>query len=186
MDWPEAVRISGLEVATLQLRFSASAPARDAPKPPAVQVDEFKLWKVLQAERETAAGLAMWLAWQLGLQAQEMIALTWEQVDLEKGFLHLPDREILLASAVRRLTDQKRLIRVGGKYYLPGTVVPPQRQEAAVLEYLEREGFAYRQDVFDEKHNPGEFSSPGFAHRFPPLGEPTLKGGVDLWNLWII
>ena len=70
MDWPEAARISGVEVATLQLRFSASAPARKAPKPPPVQVDEFKLWKVLQAERETAAGLAMWLGWQLGLQAQ--------------------------------------------------------------------------------------------------------------------
>ena len=27
------------------------------------------------------------------------------------------------------------------------SVVPPERQEAAVLEYLEREGFAYRQDV---------------------------------------
>ena len=26
---------------------------------------------------------------------------------------------------------------------------PPERQEAAVLEYLEREGFAYRQDVVD-------------------------------------
>ena len=25
----------------------------------------------------------MWLAWQLGLQAQEMASLTWEQVDLE-------------------------------------------------------------------------------------------------------
>ena len=33
MDWPEVARISGVEVATLQLRFSASAPARKAPKP---------------------------------------------------------------------------------------------------------------------------------------------------------
>lgn len=250
MDWPEAARISGVEVATLQLRFSASAPARNAPKPPAVQVDEFKLWKVLQAERETAAGLAMWLAWQLGLQAQEIIALTWEQVDFEKGFLRLPDREILLTSAVRRLleeerdrrtpgedphvlltersrrpldlprlsrltraalirggleraslrdlkrddgretedalilqrvlergfvarsdvsellslsktatyarlrrlTDQKRLIRVGGKYYLPGTVVPPERHREAIVGYLSQEGFAYRQDIVDLLH----------------------------------
>ena len=57
MDWPEAARVSGVEVATLQLRFSASAPARKAPKSPAAQVDEFKLWKLLQAERDTAAGL---------------------------------------------------------------------------------------------------------------------------------
>ena len=36
---------------------------------------------------------------------------------------------------------------MGARYYLPESVVPPQRQEAAVLEYLAREGFAYRQDV---------------------------------------
>lgn len=247
MDWPEAARISGVEVATLQLRFSASAPARKAPKLPPAQVDEFKLWKLLQAERSSAAGLAMWLAWQLGLQAQEMIALTWDQVDLEKGVLRLPDREVLLTSALRRLleeerrrrspsedphlllteqsrkpldlprlsrltraalirgglervtlrdlrkddgreaetnlilqqvaergsvsrgevsellgfsktatyarlrrlTDQRRLIRVGGKYYLPGTVVPPERHRAAIREYLSEAGFAYRQDIVD-------------------------------------
>ena len=108
MDWPEAARISGVEVATLQLRFSASAPARKAPKLPPAQVDEFKLWKLLQAERSSAAGLAMWLAWQLGLQAQEMIALTWVQVDLEKGVLRLPDREVLLTSALRRLLEEER------------------------------------------------------------------------------
>ncbi len=250
MDWPEAARISGVEVATLQLRFSASAPARKAPKPPPVQVDEFKLWKVLQAERETAAGLAMWLGWQLGLQAQEMIALTWDQVDFEEGLLRLPDREVVLTSAVRRLLEEERqrrkpgedahvlltersrkpldlprlsrltrtalirggleratlrdlkrddgrdaedeqvlqrvleqgfvsrgdvsdllglsktatyarlrrltelgkLVRVGGKYYLPGTVIPPEQHREAILGYLAQAGFAYRQDIVDLLH----------------------------------
>ena len=251
MDWPEAARISGVEVATLQLRFSASAPARKtAPQPATVQVDEFKLWKVLQAERGTAAGLAMWLAWQLGLQAQEMIALTWEQVDFDAGMVRLPGREVSLTSAVRRLleeernrrpaeedghvllteqsrrpldlprlsritraalirgglervslrdlrrddsreteeqrilqqvlekgfvgrnvvsellgfskpatyarlrrlTEQKRLVRVGSKYYLPGTVVPPELHREAIREYLAQAGFAYRQDIVDLLH----------------------------------
>lgn len=107
MDWPEAARISGVEVATLQIRFSASAPARKAPKPPPAQVDEFKLWKLLQAERDTAAGLAMWLGWQLGLQAQEMIALTWEQVDFQEDVLRLPDRDVPLTSAVRRILEEE-------------------------------------------------------------------------------
>lgn len=250
MDWPEAARISGVEVATLQLRFSASAPARKAPKPSHVQVDEFKLWKVLQAERETAAGLAMWLGWQLGLQAQEMIALTWEQVDFENSLIRLPDREVSLTSAIRRLleeerqrrepgedphvllteqsrkpldlprlsrltraalirgglertslrdlrkddsremederilqkvlelgcvsrgdvsellefsktatysrlrrlTEQGRLVRVGSKYYLPGTVVPPEKHREAIAAYLAQAGFAYRQDIVDLLH----------------------------------
>ena len=250
MDWPEAARISGVEVATLQLRFSASEPARKGPKSPPAQVDEFKLWKVLQAERGTAAGLAMWLGWQLGLQAQEMIALTWEQVDFKEGILRLPEREVPLTSAVRRLleeeqhrrgpeedphilltelsrkpldlprlsrltraalirgglervalrdlkkddsrenedeqilqralergsisrgdvsellglsktaaytrlrrlTEQRRLVRVGGKYYPPGTVVPPERHREAIVEYLAQAGFAYRQDIVDLLH----------------------------------
>ena len=250
MDWPEAARVSGVEVATLQLRFSSSAPAKKEPKPPLVQVDEFKLWKVLQAERGTAAGLAMWLGWQLGLQAQEMISLTWEQVDFEEGLLRLPDREVPLTSAVRRLLEEERqrrkpgedphvlltersrkpldlprlsrltrtvlirgglervtlrdlrrddnrdaedervlqrvleqgfvsrgdvsellslsktatyarlrrltelgkLVRVGGKYYLPGTVIPPEQHREAILGYLAQAGFAYRQDIVDLLH----------------------------------
>lgn len=250
MDWPEAARISGVEIATLQLRFSASAPVRKAPKSPPAQVDEFKLWKVLQAERSTAAGLALWLGWQLGLQAQEMIALTWDQVDFNESLLRLPDREVVMTSAVRRLLEEERqrrkpqedshvllteqsrkpldlprlsrltrtalirgglervtlrdlkrddgrnaedeqvlqrvveqgfvsrgdvsellglsktatyarlrrltelgrLIRVGGKYYLPGTVVPPEQHREAILEYLTQAGFAYRQDIVDLLH----------------------------------
>lgn len=247
-DWPEAARLSGMEVASLQIRFSAGAGAerksaggRREPD----QIDEFKLWKVLQAERGTPAGLALWLAWQLGLQAREMTALTWDQIDWEGDRVRLPDREVVLSSTVRRLleeerrsrapsddphvlltersrrpidlprlsrmtraalirggmertalrdlrrnegrdsgdalilqqalnagavsrgevsrllglsktaayhrlrrlTERKRLVRVGGKYYLPGTVVPPERHLETVRAYLEREGFAYRQDV---------------------------------------
>ena len=53
---------------------------------------------------------------------------------------------------LRRLTEQKKLVRVGGKYYLPGTVVPPEEQAAAIRSYLERAGFAYRQDIVDLLH----------------------------------
>lgn len=48
---------------------------------------------------------------------------------------------------LRRMADEQKLVRVGGKYYLPGTVVPPAEQPAAIREYLERVGFAYRQDI---------------------------------------
>lgn len=245
LDWPEAARISGMAVATLQARFSASAPERKKEVSASAQVDEFKLWKILQAEQGSPTGLALWLAWQLGLQAQEIAALTWEQVDFERNCLWLPDREIILTSTVRRLledtqkkrspeddthvlltevsrkpidlphlsrmtraalirgglervalrdlrkddsreaedmrilqrareqgvlsrgdvsellglsktasysrlrrlTEQKRLIRVGGKYYLPGTVVPPEQHKEAIQAYLSEAGFAYRQDI---------------------------------------
>ena len=39
------------------------------------------------------------------------------------------------------------LVRVGYKYYLPDSVVPPERQQEALYEYLKKEGFACRKDI---------------------------------------
>ena len=243
-DWAEVARISGVEVPALQARFSSHVPEKkNAPRSRA-QVDEFKLWRVLQAERGTPAGLALWLTWQLGLQAQEIISLTWDQVDFSRDALRFEDRELPLTNAVRRiledtrrkrrsgdppqvlltersrkpldlprlsrmtraalirggmehtllrdlrrdenrededarlleaaqrgplsrgdvmallglsktaaygrlhrLTEQKRLVRIGGKYYPPESVVPPERHWETIRTYLTQAGFAYRQDI---------------------------------------
>ena len=48
---------------------------------------------------------------------------------------------------LKQLVSRGRLTQVGARYYPPEHVVPPEKQEDAVLGYLEREGFAYRQDV---------------------------------------
>ena len=269
-DWPEVARVSGVEVATLQMRFSGQISEKKAPSPAPVEIDEFKLWKVLQAERDTPAGLALWLAWQMGLQAQEIAALTWEQVDFNENCIHLPDRDVSLSSTVRRLleeaprvpeehhvlltersrkpfdlprlsrmtraalirggleraalrdlrkndsrdgedgqilrlaleqgavsrkevtallglsktaaygrlhrlTEQRRLVRVGGKYYLPGTVVPPERHLETIRAYLEQAGFAYRQDVVDLLHiQPKQCTL--ILRRFVEAGELTQVG----------
>ena len=248
-DWPAVARISGVAVPALQARFAAYAPEKKPSRRPAAHVDEFKLWKVLQTERDTPAGLALWLAWQMGLQAQEIVALTWDQVDFDSGSLRLPDREVPLTNALRRLledtrrrapagephvlltehsrkpvdlprlsrmtraalirggmedvllrdlrrdesrededarllartaergmltrgevmellglsktaaygrlhrlTEQGRLVRIGGKYYLPGDVVPPEKHLETIRAYLSRAGFAYRQDIADLLH----------------------------------
>lgn len=50
-------------------------------------------------------------------------------------------------SRLKQMVSRGRLTQVGARYYLPEAVVPPERQEEALREYLEREGFAYRQDV---------------------------------------
>ena len=107
-DWPAVARISGVAVPALQARFAAYAPEKKPSRRPAAHVDEFKLWKVLQTERDTPAGLALWLAWQMGLQAQEIVALTWDQVDFDSGSLRLPDREVPLTNALRRLLEDTR------------------------------------------------------------------------------
>ena len=246
-DWPTVARISGVEVPALQARFSRLVEERAAAprKKSTGAVDEFKLWKVLQAEKTSPAGIALWLTWQMGLQAREIVALTWKDVDLENGVIRLAGQELPMTNTVRRLlqevfdsrtpdmdphvvlteqskkpvdmprlsrltraalirggmeevrlvdlkrdetredadaallalveekgaisrgdaidaldatptaayarlrrlVEQERLVRVGGKYYLPGTVVPPEEQSAVILDYLSRWGVAYRQDI---------------------------------------
>lgn len=48
---------------------------------------------------------------------------------------------------LRQMAERGKLTQVGARYYLKDTVVPPERQEQTVLDYLAREGFAYRQDI---------------------------------------
>ena len=70
-----------------------------------------------------------------------------EGVSLRQAQESLGLADTALRHSFKRLTARGRLTRVGLKYYLPGAVVPPEGQEAAVLAYLAREGFAYRQDI---------------------------------------
>ena len=48
--------------------------------------------------------------------------------------------------------DAAKLVRIGGKYYLPGDVVPPEKHLETIRAYLEKFGFAYRQDIADLLH----------------------------------
>ena len=247
-DWPYVLRISGMSVTTFHACFAdaaeRSAPKEETPTAPA-ELDEFKLWKILQAEQNTAQGIAMWMTWQMGLQAGEMVTLTWEQVDMEGDKICLPERTIPLTNTVRRLlqnvksqrtaeddphillspnsrkpmdiarlskltrtalirgglenvtlqdlrrdesrsnedalilqeaaergpitrktimdllglsrtatytrlrslVERKKLVRIGEKYYLFGTVVEPENHTETILTYLNANGAAYCQDI---------------------------------------
>lgn len=247
-DWQYVSRITGVEAAALNVHFGAylkekkvsTRIRRDEP----AQIDEFALWKLLQAERTTPAGVTLWLTWQLGLRLEEIVALTWDQVDLKGERLRLPDREVALTSGVygilqelaaaggtegyvltaprsgrpydrtrlsklvravlirgglddvtlrdlrldcdirvggenqvvsyvrrnqsvtrnevmellgvskttaynrlKQMVRRGKLTQIGARYYLREAVVPPERQETVILEYLTKEGFAYRQDI---------------------------------------
>lgn len=246
-DWQYVSRITGVEAAGLNVHFAGyleekKISTRVHRKEPA-RIDEFALWRLLRTEGNSPAGIALWLTWQAGLQLEEIIALTWDQV--QGDCLRLPHRTVPLSggakqaleelaaqeedrtgpvltaprsglpydrtrlsklaraaliraglddltlrdlrvdcalrsggmgqilSQVRRqgwttrneicellnvshavaydrlkqLTERGQLVRVGARYYPPGAVVPPDGQEAALVDYLRREGFAYRQDV---------------------------------------
>ena len=111
-DWPYVARVSGISVHTLYAKFSGYLP-RDRRRPAEdrdAEVDAFLLWKLLQAEGGSPVGLALWMSWKLGMQAREIVALTWSQVDLDRGVIHLPDRDLTLGITLRRLlrTAQNR------------------------------------------------------------------------------
>jgi len=110
-DWPYVAKVSGTAVATLYAQYGkyytngrGVKPERKKTKP-----DEFKLWKIVEAEGSSCEGLSLWMAWKLGMQMQEIIDLTWEQVDLNKGIIVLPDRQIEMTTEfVKRLSDVKK------------------------------------------------------------------------------
>lgn len=245
-DWQYVSRITGVEAAGLNVHFAGHLEEKKIStrihREESARIDEFALWKLLRTEGTSPAGIALWLTWQAGLRLEEIVALTWEQI--QGDCLRLPRREVLLTSGTRQvleeltaregrrgyvltaprsglpydrtrlsklaraaliraglddltlrdlrvdyalrsggagqilsqvrrqgwttrnevrsllnvsqavayhrlkqLVNRGQLTQVGARYYLPGTVVPPDSQEAALVKYLEREGFAYRQDV---------------------------------------
>ena len=247
-DWQYVSRVTGIAAATLNLHFAGYLKEKRVStrirRNSAPQIDEFSLWKLLQAERATPAGAALWLTWQLGLQLEEIISLAWDQVDLEQGLLHLADRTVPLTGGVlgvlrdlretdssasyvvtaprsgrpydrtqlsrlvrtalvrggmddvtlrdlrmdcairtggenevvaylrrnrsitrretaellgissaaayyriQQMVARGRLAQIGARYYLRESVVPPEQHEGAILDYLTRDGFAYRQDI---------------------------------------
>ena len=104
-DWPYVARVSGISVHTLYAKFSGYLP-RDRRRPAEdrdAEVDAFLLWKLLQAEGGSPVGLALWMSWKLGMQAREIVALTWSQVDLDRGLIRLPGQELSVGVTLRRL-----------------------------------------------------------------------------------
>ena len=247
-DWQYVSRVTGIEAAAMNVHFAEHLTEKKVStriqREEAAVIDEFALWKLLQAEREAPAGVTLWLTWQMGLQLEEIVALRWEQVDLKKECLNLPERTMSLTSGVcgvlkdlrksapedefvlttprsgqpydrtrlsklvraalirsgmddvtlrdlrldceirfggenqvmaylrqnhsitrnevmellgatkttaynrlKQMARRGKLVQSGSRYYLRDEVVPPEQQEAVILEYLAKEGFAYRQDI---------------------------------------
>lgn len=70
--------------------------------------DEYALWKVLQTEGASTAGIALWLLWRMGLRLREIADLTWNDVDLKRNVLRLPGRCVPMGTTLPRLLRQIR------------------------------------------------------------------------------
>ena len=80
-DWSYVARITGTEIRSLQLHFTRYLPGGAAGSRQRQEnegIDEFRLWKILQTEKDTPAGLALWLTWHMGLTSNAIVSLTWD------------------------------------------------------------------------------------------------------------
>ena len=104
-DWPYVARVSGMAVSTLRDAFSPYLTKPAAPENPLAQRDEaeYLLWRVIQQEGSSPAGLALWMGWKLQMQPGEIASLTWGQVDFDQNLIRLPDRMVSMGSRLRRL-----------------------------------------------------------------------------------
>ena len=117
LPWHEALRVTGLSVTTYRGALAGELePGQEHIAPERSAADEeYLFWRVLQAERDTPAGIALWLSNQLGLSLEEIAGLIWEQVDLEADELRLPDKVLPLTAGTRRVLREASARRRPGE-----------------------------------------------------------------------
>ena len=104
-DWPYVAKISGMAATSMYNLFSdymTEQPPEESPVQSISEPDEFLVWKIVQAEGTSPEGLALWMAWKHRMEVNEMIGLTWGDVDFQTGVIRLSDREIVMDAMLRR------------------------------------------------------------------------------------
>lgn len=113
-DWQYALRVSGLSVTTFQTIYAPLGVHKtDREESPAPQDAEYHMWKILQEQKDTTEGVALWLRWQLDLHLTELVSLTWEDVDFDAMELRLPTRTVAMPESVRAVLLRARERRRG-------------------------------------------------------------------------
>ena len=111
-DWPYVLRVAGLTVENYRTnvapRLGHPAPARDIPAESSDGLSpEYSLWRLMQNEKDTPAGIALWLLHQLGLTIEEIVRLTWSDVDFDAGRILVSGREKTMTRGVRRVLAEE-------------------------------------------------------------------------------
>ena len=112
-DWTYALRVSGLSVSTYRTLFTAAS-GRGKPTMPPTTPDEDKaerMWRLLQEHRSGAAGVGLWLSQQANLKHDEIVSLTWDDVDLDAGILRLARGDVYMIKEVIDVLREERARR---------------------------------------------------------------------------
>ena len=110
--WAYAARVSGMTVSSLRATFAAALRKNKSQTAAIPQMSEdeteYTLWRIVQQEGSSAAGLAIWMCWKLGMQPGEIAALTWDQIDLQTGLIRFPDHDVDMGARTQRLLSDVR------------------------------------------------------------------------------
>ncbi len=71
----------------------------------------YRLWQIMQREKHSPGGLALWLTRQLGLSIADITTLTWADVDLDAGVLRAGAREYPLTRSVQTILKEELALR---------------------------------------------------------------------------
>lgn len=110
--WKQALRNTGLGLHTYLSNYckivqsSAKPSEKHSASPQSEEIQAEKLRAVLKNNSNTSIGIALWLSHDAGLLYQEITALTWDEVDLANGVLHLDDKDVPLSSDLTAILRQ--------------------------------------------------------------------------------
>ena len=99
-EWTYVIRISGLTVQSFHDVYRKYKKVQTFTQNALERENEYKIWRILQEEKGTLAGLALSLSWYMDIQMKDMITLTWDQVDFEKKILRLNEKELAIPQPV--------------------------------------------------------------------------------------
>jgi len=103
-----AVRVGGIAMTTLYSRYGQFLPANEKNASHRISTieDKERLLRLLSSEGNSPAGLTLWLVWKHGMSMGEVAALTWSQVDFEKGIITIGERKIEMTGIVYQLLKE--------------------------------------------------------------------------------
>ena len=114
--WTYALRISGLSLSTYRNKYIGKRNRGLPTVPPETPNEDQtqRLWRILQEHRGDAAGIGLWLSQQVNLKQDEIVRLTWDQVDLQKGILHLKRGDVYMIKEVIDVLKAEKARRAEG------------------------------------------------------------------------
>ena len=139
--WAYAARVSGMTVSSLRATFAAALRKNKSQTAAIPQMSEdeteYTLWRIVQQEGSSAAGLAIWMCWKLGMQPGEIAALTWDQIDLQTGLIRFPDHDVDMGARTQRLLSDVRArqkdVPTNRVFIAPATGNPIDQSRLSVL-----------------------------------------------------